>query len=187
MKVENMRVMVTGGAGFIGSHVVDKLVEKGNGVLVVDDFSTGKEENIQHHAGNPQVRVIRADIRDYPKMNELMKDVDVVLHLAVACLRVSLSDPFTVHEVNATGSLNVCRAAFENKVQRFVYVSSSEVYGTAITAPMSEDHPLIPTTVYGASKLAGEVYSRAFWYTYKYHVTVVRPFNTYGPDRKSVV
>jgi len=110
-----------------------------------------------------------------------MQGADVVFHLAVACLRVSLYDPQSVHEVNATGTLNVCRAAFENNIRRFIYVSSSEAYGSASRVPMAEDHPLDPTTVYGASKLAGEAYVRAFWHTYRFPVIVVRPFNTYGP------
>lgn len=181
MQIENKKVVVTGGAGFIGSHVVDALVARGNDVLIVDDFSTGSEQNICHHEGNPRVRVIRADIRNINAMFQAMQGADVVFHLAVACLRVSLYDPQSVHEVNATGTLNVCRAAFENNIQRFIYVSSSEAYGSASRVPMTEDHPLDPTTVYGASKLAGEAYVRAFWHTYRFPVIVVRPFNTYGP------
>jgi len=181
MQIEGKKVVVTGGAGFIGSHVVDMLIKKRNDVIIVDDFSTGKEENIRHHEGNPHVQVVRADIRDLGAMMQVMQGVDVVFHMAVACLRVSLYDPQSVHEVNATGSLHVCRAALENKIRRFVYVSSSEVYGTAISVPMTEEHPLNPTTVYGASKLAGEAYARAFWFTYGLPVIVVRPFNTYGP------
>ena len=160
---------------------MDILVHKGNDVFVVDDFSTGSEQNICHHEGNPRVRVIRADIRNINAMFQAMQGADVVFHLAVACLRVSLYDPQSVHEVNATGTLNVCRAAFENNIQRFIYVSSSEAYGSASRVPMTEDHPLDPTTVYGASKLAGEAYVRAFWHTYRFPVIVVRPFNTYGP------
>jgi UDP-glucose 4-epimerase len=181
VRIEGKRVLVTGGAGFIGSHVVDMLVKKNNDVVIVDDFSTGDEENIRQHEGNPHVKVVRADIRNLDAMMQVMQGIDVVFHMAVACLRVSLNDPRFVHEVNATGSLNVSRAAFERKVQRFVYVSSSEVYGTAISIPMSEEHPLNPTTVYGASKLSGEAYARAFWFSYALPVIVVRPFNTYGP------
>lgn len=181
MQMEGKQVVVTGGAGFIGSHVVDALVTKGNDVTIVDDFSTGKEENICHHRGNPHVHIVRADVRDLEAMIRATQDADVIFHLAVACLRTSLHDPQSVHEINATGSLNMCRAALENRVQRFVYVSSSESYGTANSVPMMEDHPLNPTTVYGASKLAGEAYTRAFWFTYGLPAILVRPFNTYGP------
>ena len=104
----------------------------------------------------------------------------MVYHLAVRCIRLSLRDPYVVHDVNATGTLHVLTAALEAKVERFVYCSSSEVYGTAQHVPMDEEHPLVPTTPYGASKLAGEVYARSFYYSYGLPVTIVRPFNTYG-------
>jgi UDP-glucose 4-epimerase len=185
VKIESKRVVVTGGAGFIGSHLVDALIAKDNDVVIVDDFSTGVEENVGHHLGNPHVRIVRADVRDLEAMIEATRGADLVFHLAVACLRVSLYDPQSVHEINATGTLNVCRAALKNMVQRLVYVSSSESYGTAEHAPMAEDHPLNPTTVYGASKLAGEAYTRSFWSTYGLPAIVVRPFNTYGPREHS--
>lgn len=179
MKLTGRRVVVTGGAGFIGSHVVDRLVDDANEVVVVDDFSTGSAANLEHHAGT--VEVHEADVRDLGTLRRLFTGADVVLHLAVASLRVSLNDPWTVHEVNATGTLQVCRAARDADVGRLVYVSSSEAYGSALTVPMAEDHPLVPTTVYGASKAAGELYALAHWRTYGLPVTVVRPFNTYGP------
>jgi UDP-glucose 4-epimerase len=114
-------------------------------------------------------------------MVRLAEGVDVVLHLAVACLRVSLQDPESVHEINATGTLNICQACLENNVSRLVYVSSSEAYGSAEHVPMDEGHPLNPTTVYGASKAAGEHYTLAYWRTYGLPAMVVRPFNSYGP------
>jgi UDP-glucose 4-epimerase len=113
-------------------------------------------------------------------MIRLLEGIDVVFHLAVVCLRVSIQNPHYVHEANATGTLNLCQAALQNKVQRFVYVSSSEAYGSAIYVPMDEEHPLYPTTVYGASKAAGELYSLAYWRTHGLPVMVVRPFNSYG-------
>jgi UDP-glucose 4-epimerase len=181
----NMRIAVTGGAGFIGSHVVDQLVAAGNEVIVIDDFSTGKLENIEHHRTNSSVRIEQADIRDRDTMDCVLGGVDIVFHMAVACLRTSLHDPVAVHETNATGTLTVCQASYEAGVQRFVYVSSSEAYGSAQYVPMSEDHPLNPTTVYGASKAAGELYALAYWRTYGFPVVVVRPFNTYGPREPS--
>ena len=104
-----------------------------------------------------------------------------MFHLAISCLRTSINHPVLSHDINAGGTLNACLAAHENRVKRFVYVSSSEVYGSAQTVPMSEQHPCAPTTVYGASKLAGELYALALWRTFGMAVTVVRPFNTYGP------
>lgn len=181
MDFTNARIVVTGGAGFIGSHVVDQLVEGGSDVVVIDDFSTGRRENLARHEGSERVRVEQVDIRDSAAMGGLLDGADVVVHMAVASLRASLSDPESVHHVNATGTLNVCRAAREGDVRRFVYVSSSEAYGSAKHVPMEESHPLDPTTVYGASKAAGELYATAYQHTYGLEATVVRPFNSYGP------
>ncbi len=175
-----MKALVTGGAGFIGSNLVDELAKKAR-VVVLDNFSSGKKTNLAHHAGNTNVDVIEGDIRDRELVRRVTKDVDIVYHLAVQCLRVSINDPEINHEVNATGTLNLCMAAHENRVRRFVYVSSSEVYGTALTAPMDESHPTEPTTVYGASKLAGQQYTLAYHRTYGLKSMVVIPFNTYGP------
>ena len=173
-------VLVTGGAGFIGSNLVAHLLSQGYSVRVVDDLTVGSRENLVGVENAENLTVVEADIRDAEAMRAATRDVATVYHLAVQCLRVSLSRPTFVHEVNATGTLRVLEAARENGVERFVYVSSSEVYGTAVETPMEEDHPLAPTTVYGASKLAGELYALAFHRTYGMNVTVVRPFNNYG-------
>ncbi|MBI5641814.1 MAG: GDP-mannose 4,6-dehydratase [Nitrospirae bacterium] len=178
--MSNKKILVTGGAGFIGSNLVDELAKE-NRVIILDNFSSGKKENIAHHDGKDNVRIINGDIRDKGLVFSVTKDIDVIYHLAVQCLRVSIDDPGINHEVNATGTLNLCMAARENAVKRFIYVSSSEVYGTAITAPMDEAHPREPTTVYGASKLAGEKYALAYHRTYGMDTMVVIPFNTYGP------
>jgi UDP-glucose 4-epimerase len=168
---------VTGGAGFIGSHVVDRLIALGKRVVVLDDLSVGKAANV-----NPSARLERVDVRDLPSLRRAIEGSQVVLHLAVQCLRVSFENPTLVHEVNATGTLNALIAARELGA-RFVYVSSSEVYGSAVhhEEPMAEHHPLLPTTPYGASKAAGELYTDSFHRTYGLRTTVVRPFNSYGP------
>ena len=185
MKLENLRVAVTGGAGFIGSHVVDQLVAGGSDVVVIDDLSTGRRENIATHQSSDSVTFHQADIQDRDAMKRLLRGTDVVIHMAVASLRASLNDPESVHQINTTGTIRTCHAALENGVERFVYVSSSEAYGSAATVPMDEDHPLDPTTVYGASKAAGELYALAYWHTYGMATMVVRPFNTYGPREHS--
>lgn len=190
MRLEERRVIVTGGAGFIGSHVVDELVARGNQVVVIDDLSTGSLANLDRHlvgdatngiGPGPTVEFVEADIRDAAAMASLLSRADLVIHMAVACVRTSLNQPEFVHEVNATGTLNVALAAQRNHIGRLVYISSSEAYGTARSVPMSEDHPTEPTTVYGASKLAGEAYVKAMARTYGMDVTVIRPFNCYGP------
>jgi len=180
MKLEQKRILVTGAGGFIGSHLAELLAEK-NEVLVVDDFSIGSRDNLRLFEQRRGARVVVADINDEARMRELMRGIQVVYHMAISCLRTSLAHPMMSHDINAGGTLRVCMAAHAAGVERFVYCSSSEVYGTARTAPMSEEHPLHPTTVYGASKLAGENYALAYWRTYGMPVIVVRPFNTYGP------
>jgi len=175
MNLSGRRVLVTGGAGFIGSNLVDVLLELGCEVRVLDDLSAGRAENV-----DPAVDLRQGDIRDAAAVRSALHDVDVVFHLAVSNLRVSLSDSWASHDVNAGGTLVVLEAARDAAIARFVYCSSSEVYGTARCLPMNEQHPLEPTTVYGASKLAGEGYARAFHRTMGVPAVVVRPFNTYG-------
>jgi len=180
MNINGLKAVVTGGAGFIGSHLVDALLEKGNEVVVIDDFTSGKRENLAHHKDNTNLRIIEGDIRNRDFIFETLKNTDIVYHLAVRCLRLSLKDPVTNHDVNVGGTLNLLMASLENKIKRFVYVSSSEAYGTAAKVPMDEEHPLNPMTVYGATKAAGELYTLAYLRTYKMDTMVVRPFNTYG-------
>jgi UDP-glucose 4-epimerase len=114
-------------------------------------------------------------------MVRLAQGIDVIFHLAVFCLRNSLHDPSRSHEVNATGSLHMCQAALQNDVQKFIYVSTAEVYGTGFYFPIDEDHPFLPTNVYGAAKAAGELYARSYWKTYGLPIIITRLFNTYGP------
>jgi len=174
------RVLVTGGAGFIGSELTRKLCEQGAEIVVVDNLINGRRENLEGLL-NDQVQLVVADIRDYQRMAELMKGIDVVFHLACLCLRHSIHCPQDNHEVNATGTLKLLAAAMEAGVERFVYTSTGEVYGTPRWAPVTEEHPNYPTTVYGAAKLAGEAYTRAYNLTYGYPTVIVRLFNTYGP------
>lgn len=171
------KVIVTGGAGFIGSNLVKFLLGKNFKVLVIDDFSVGKRENLPK---DKNLEIIKADIRDLSKMVKAFKGVDTVYHLATQCVRKSINNPFLVHSVNTDGTLSILEASKRNNVKRFVYVSSSEVYGTGFVVPMTEEHPLNPTTIYGASKLAGEYYTLSYLRTYNLPTLVVRPFNTYG-------
>jgi len=174
------RILITGGAGFIGSHLAERLAPD-NFLRVVDDFSTGSTDNLDNLAARRGVEIIKADLCDPRVAHDACDGIDVVFHLAVSCLRTSLSRPHFSHDVNAGGTLNLCEAAHRFRIRRFIYISSSEVYGTAQRVPMNEDHPWEPLTVYGASKLAGELYAKAFFRTHGLPVVIVRPFNTYGP------
>ncbi len=179
-RLKGLNVMVTGGAGFIGSEVVRQLRDVGAKVTVVDNLANGKRENLAGIEG-PECTLAATDIRDTDEMARLMRDVSLVLHMACLGVRHSIHSPVENHEVNATATLDLLRLARESGVSRFLYCSSSEVYGTATTVPMVEEHPTYPMTVYGASKLAGECYTRAYNRTYGLPTVVVRPFNTYGP------
>ncbi len=173
------RVVVTGGAGFIGSELVRQLAGSGARVAVVDDLTNGSRQNLDGVLGDG-VTLTTMDFR-HEATTDLLAGADVVYHLACLGLRHSIHSPRENHDVNATGTLTLLEAARRVGVGRFVHVSSSEVYGTARRIPMDEDHPTHPTTVYGAAKLAGDGYARAFFQTYGYPTVVVRPFNAYGP------
>jgi UDP-glucose 4-epimerase len=174
------RALVTGGAGFIGSEVVGQLVASGWEVVVLDNLVTGRWENLDSLALPASGRVT-GDVRNAALLARLLEGVDTVFHLACRGVRFSLHSPLETHEVNASGTLAVLDAARHAGIRRFVQVSSSEVYGTAGNPPMREDGPTFPTTAYGASKLAGEAYARAYHHCYGVPVTIVRPFNSFGP------
>jgi UDP-glucose 4-epimerase len=180
-QLRGSRVLVTGGAGFIGSHLVDALLQAGSEVLVVDDFSSGSRANLAHHASSGRLRLERADVLDAAAMRSLHKGVQFVFHLATRNVRLSLRQPTVVHEVNATGTLNVLKAASAAGVKRLLYCSSSEVNGTADVVPMREDYRFRPETIYGASKLAGEYYAQVFQRAGWLATVIARPHNNYGP------
>ncbi len=176
------RILVTGGAGFIGSHLVDRLVSSGERVTVLDNFSTGSHTNLQQACAKGDVRVVAGSILDENTIADALRDCHRVFHLAVECVRLSLGHPLRNHEVNATGTLCLLESARQRGIERFVYCSSSEVYGNTSAGQLHEDAtPCRPATVYGAAKLAGELYTQAYFETYGLPSVVVRPFNAYGP------
>ncbi|BCL61014.1 epimerase [Desulfomarina profundi] len=181
LELPGKNCLVTGGAGFIGSHLVDKLLELGCNVRVLDNLVNGKKRNIEHHFLSSKFEFYHGSVVDPLDVARSMSDVDIVFHLACLGVRHSLQHPFENHKVNAEGTLLVLDAALKADVQRFIHCSSSEVYGSALFVPMPENHPTYPCTVYGAGKLAGEAYARAYFKTYGMTTTVIRPFNTYGP------
>jgi UDP-glucose 4-epimerase len=186
MSRDRSSVIVTGGAGFIGSELVRQLALRGERVIVIDNLVNGKRDNLADVL-SAHVSLMVIDIRDIAAVTPLLREARTVYHLACLGVRHSVHSPHENHEVNATATLQLLATARHTDVPRFVYVSSSEVYGGVRWAPtirweqMTEDHPAFPCTVYGGSKLAGECYARAYYRTYGYPTVVVRPFNTYGP------
>jgi UDP-glucose 4-epimerase len=179
-KLAGQTALVTGGCGFIGSELTAQLSQIAANVVVVDNLSNGKERNIAELL-EANVTFVASDIRDTAEMRRLMKDVDVVFHLACLGVRHSIHSPKENNEVNATATLDLLALAREENIKRFVHVSSSEIYGTATRTPMDEETPAFPHTIYGSSKLAGECHARAYAKTYGFPTVVLRPFNSFGP------
>jgi UDP-glucose 4-epimerase len=172
--------LVTGGAGFIGSHITERLVRDGHAVRVLDDFSAGKDENLSPFAN--QIDLVRGDIRDPGAVREAVRDVEIVFHqAALGSVPRSVEDPRTTHEVNITGTLNVLLAARDAGVKRVVFASSSSVYGETAELPKHEKLPPQPLSPYALSKLAGEHYISVFKQVYGFEAVALRYFNIFGP------
>lgn len=176
-------MLVTGGAGFIGSHLVDRLVDAGHDVTVLDNFSTGRLSNISNSLSHRNFRLVRADVRRIPRsFAKRLKRVDRVIHLAAATsVQESIRDPVHTTEVNVTGTLNVLKTAKALKTERVVFASSAAVYGKPRTFPIAEDTPLAPISPYGASKAACEHYLASFEANHGIEAVALRYFNVYGP------
>lgn len=179
-----MRSLVTGGAGFIGSNLVKVLVDRGDDVTVLDDFSVGKMEHLDSIMNTGSIEVVKGSVCDIDLVRKLMSETDTVFHLAVQCLMKCNDDPIVAHDVNVGGTFNVCLAA-HGAHAKVVYVSSSEVYGTCKFPPMLESHPTEPQSIYGLSKLMGEEYVKHFNEYYGVPAVIIRPFNAYGPNHRN--
>ncbi len=184
------QVLVTGGAGFIGSHLVERLVEMGAVVRVLDNFTTGKRENIAHllaRGDGGQVELLKGSLTDEGIVRKAVEGMEIVFHQgALPSVTRSVEDPLTTHEVNATGTLLLLLAARDAKVRRVVFASSSSVYGDTPTLPKSEDMPTHPQSPYALSKLIGEHFCRLFWQLYGLETVSLRYFNIFGPRQDPI-
>ncbi len=172
-----MRILVTGGAGFIGSHLVDRLIKENHKVVVIDNLTTGKKENV-----NPQADFYNLDICDFEKIKPLFENIDFVFHLAaIPRVPVSVEDPVGTSKVNILGTINVFKAAIEAKVKRIIFASSSSVYGNQEKLPFKEDMKPNPVSPYALQKLVGEQFAKLFTKLYGIPIISLRYFNVYGP------
>lgn len=174
------RVLVTGGAGFIGSHLTDALVARGDKVIVLDNLFSGRMENLEESAS--RIEFVKGDIRDYDLVREVMDGVEVVFHLAaIASVPLSVDDPLTTTLVNVVGTQNLLFAAKEAKARRFIFAASSAAYGDCHISPQREDLLPAPVSPYAASKVAGEYYCRSYSLAYGLETVSLRYFNCFGP------
>lgn len=175
-----MKFLVTGGAGFIGSNIVEELLKRGYTVRVLDNFATGKRENLRPF--EKDIEIIEGDIRSYHTVNQAIKGIDIVLHqAALPSVPRSINDPITTNDVNVLGTLNVLDAAKDHKVKRIVFASSSSVYGDNPELPKHEGMMPNPLSPYAVSKLAAEKYCQVFGKLYNIETVVLRYFNVFGP------
>lgn len=176
------KAVVTGGAGFIGSHLVEELAQRDYSLLIIDDLSNGKSKNIISVLKRPNVQYIKGSINELPLLQRLFKGIDYVFHLAaIASIPQTIDNPQLCHDVNVTGTLNVLIAARDNKVKKVVNTSSCAVYGDAPGLPKKEDMPKNPLSPYAVAKLAAEEYCRIFQKVYGLPTISLRLFNIYGP------
>lgn len=175
-----MNVVVTGGAGFIGSHLVDALVARGDDVTVIDNFATGRTQNLDGSAS--RVRIERVDIRDLPALTRAVEGAEVVWHLAaLPSVAASVREPRLSHDVNLTGTLNVLEASRAAGARRVVFASSSAIYGDTPNLPCQEDERPRPLSPYAAAKHAGEMYAHVYSAVYGLETVALRFFNVFGP------
>lgn len=182
MTLEDSRVLVIGGAGFVGSHVVDQLaLEPVREIVVLDNFVRGTRPNLGRAMSDPRVRLVEGSVTDPELLVQLMRDADYVFHLAALWLYECVHQPRSALEVNVVGTYNVVEAAQESGVKKVVYSSSASVYGDALATPMTEEHPFNNRTMYGATKIAGEQFFRAFYEQHGLDYVGLRYMNIYGP------
>ncbi|MFO7659625.1 MAG: SDR family oxidoreductase [Candidatus Cloacimonadaceae bacterium] len=179
-----MIYLVTGGAGFIGSNIVKELLQRNEKVRVLDNFATGKRENILMYEKNPNLEIIEGDLRSLHLVRDAVKGADYVLHQgALPSVPRSVDDPITSNDVNILGTLNILEAAKEFKVKRVVFASSSSVYGNSEFLPKQEDMAVAPLSPYAVSKYAAERYCQIYYQLYGLETVCLRYFNVFGPNQ----
>jgi NAD dependent epimerase/dehydratase len=180
------RVLVTGGEGFIGSHLVERLVHEGAEVRTLVQYNAFGRFGWLDPAVHVEVRVIPGDVRDAGRVGEAVDGCEVVFHLAALIgIPYSYVAPESYVQVNVEGTSNVALACRTTGVSRLVHTSTSETYGSALRVPIDEDHPLQPQSPYSASKIGGDMMALSYWHAFELPVAVVRPFNTYGPRQST--
>jgi len=179
------KALVTGGAGFIGSHIVEELVKLGVETISIDDYFAGKEENLAHLKGYSNFRQVKCDVTNFEDLEKYFSGVEIVFHEAASKKTICLNDPRRDLEINAKGTFNLLELSMKYNIKKFVHASTGSVYGEALYTPQDENHPSIPTSYYGVSKLAGEKYVKVFEHLYGLDTTVLRYFHVYGPRQES--
>lgn len=183
-KKKMSKILVTGGAGFIGSNLTEALLQRGHFVRILDDFSTGKRENLIFDKAYPSPEVIKGDIREFSTCQKAVKGIEYVFHqAALPSVQRSIEDPETSNAINVGGTLNILLAAREEKVKRVIYASSSSVYGDTPTLPKHEEMPPDPLSPYALQKYIGEQYCRLFYQLYGLDTISLRYFNIFGPKQ----
>jgi UDP-glucose 4-epimerase len=176
------RILVAGGAGFIGSHIVDRLLSQDVEVTVLDNLYTGLLENLQHNNDKSNFHFVRGDVRSYDLIKSLVKDVDAVFNeAAVVSVPRSLENPILANEVNVGGTLNLLKACLDSGTKRFIQASSASIYGNTETLPITEDQTSNPISPYAVAELAAENYAKVFYKQYGLETVCLRYFNVYGP------
>jgi len=185
MTLDFFEILVTGGAGFIGSHIVDRLLDEGFKVRVLDNLSTGDITNLAQHQNKKSFQFIEGDIRNFDLLKKTVKGVDAVFHeAALVSVTRSVENPLLSNEVNVTGTVNLLKACVDAHVKRFVYASSCAVYGDTETLPNHEKMAPKPLSPYAVDKLAAENYAKVFHDVYGLETVSLRYFNVYGPRQK---